>query len=710
MRAIYKREVRAFFHSFVGWLYLAVMFAVMGLYFVLSNMLVGYPTLSYMLQMVIFLVVFTIPVLTMRSLSEEKKYKTDQLILTSPVSVWGIVWGKYLALVTVFAIPLAVFGLTPPILMTAGRFQAGLSYTSLLGFFLYGCLGLAVGLFLSSLTESVVISAVLTLAVMYLGYVMAGLCSLISSFGKSALADIVVRILGCFDMVGRFDALCSGYFQIGSVVYYVTAVLFLLFCTVQSIQKRRYAMAGRGRRIGAYSIFHIVVGAALTVLVNWGVTLIPDQYTAYDITVNDMFTLSDETKQLLTGLTQDVTVYVLNDENAKDVDLDRTLQQISSYSGHIRIEYINPMSNPKFYYKYTEVQPATNSLIVEGAAGSTVVDYTDIYLYSTDYYTGESELVGYDGEGQIVSAIARVSLDGLPKFYTIVGHNERPFDDRFLGALRKENIDCEDLALYTVDAVPDDAYGVILNAPVADYSEDDVQKILDFLDRGGNALIIPTWTDVSMSNFEQILAYYGVSLVDGVIVEGDRNYYYQSPLDLFPAVEYTDMTASVYNGTVFAPDCRGLLYDEDSEDIRYQALLRSSDASFSKADIMNIQSEYDLYRQGEGDAPGPFVIALEAEKPAGEQTSLAVIVATEQMFTAEVDDFVPGYNMKLFGSMMAALADRDVSVSIPVKYYEIGNLAFSSAAVYVTAALLIFVVPIGCLAAGGVIWFRRRRK
>lgn len=163
MAAIYKRELRSFFHSFVGWLFLAATLFMMGIYFTVYNIMSGYPTISYVLQSIVFLFILTIPILTMRVLSEDRKYKTDQLILTAPVSVGRIVLGKYLALVTVLMIPTVLIGLTPLVLMRAGEFQTGISYTSLLGFFLYGCLGLAIGLFLSSLTESVVIAAVLTL-------------------------------------------------------------------------------------------------------------------------------------------------------------------------------------------------------------------------------------------------------------------------------------------------------------------------------------------------------------------------------------------------------------------------------------------------------------------------------------------------------------------------------------------------------------------
>ncbi len=113
MRAIYKRELKSFFHSFVGWLFLAATLFLAGIYFTVYNIMSGYPTISYVLQSIVFLFIMTIPILTMRVLSEERKYKTDQLILTAPVSVGKIVAGKYLALVTVLAIPTVLIGVTP---------------------------------------------------------------------------------------------------------------------------------------------------------------------------------------------------------------------------------------------------------------------------------------------------------------------------------------------------------------------------------------------------------------------------------------------------------------------------------------------------------------------------------------------------------------------------------------------------------------------
>lgn len=707
MTAIYKRELRAFFTSVMGWLFVAVNFFVMSIHIVVYNFMMGYPTISYVLQYVVFLFNMTIPILTMRSLSDERRNKTDQLILTAPVSVGKIVLGKYLAMVTVIAVPIAYAGLVPLFLMQAGEFQTGVSYASLLGFFLYGCLMLAVGLFLSSLTESVVIAAVLSFGAMFLGYIMGGICNIISDFGTTGFAKGVAGVLSCFDMVSRFDILSSGYFEIEAVVYYLTAIGLALFCTAQSIQKRRYSVSGKGIRLGAYSVTGILVMTGLTVAVNVLLNYVPERYTSFDVTSNDLYTLTEETKEFIQGLQSDVTIYVLAGETGKNEDLDKTLMRMAELSGHVSVEYVDPMVNPKFYYNYTDTEPTGNSLIVVCGDRSTVVDYNNIYTYEMNYNTYNYETTGYDGEGQLVSAITYVTTEDMPKFYLVTGHGELAFEESFLSAIKKENVAYEELALYAADEIPEDAQGIIINAPTSDFSADDADKVIAYLEKGGNALLVPTVVDVEMTNFERILAYYGVSVVDGVIVEGDRNHYYQNPYYLFPVIESDSVTQQVIEGAIFSPFSRGLSYDDMADGIYYTPLLTTTESSFSKNGAAGGE---DFSRQ-EGDIDGPFAVSLKAEKETAEgELSVAFFVASESLFTETADDMAPGNNEKLFCAMISSLADHESVVGIPAKSFSMSPLVFSAQTVLVVSIVCNIVVPLMLLVIGIVIWARRRKR
>lgn len=707
MKAIYKRELKSYFCSFTGWLFVAVNLFVMGLYFIVYNMLMGYPTIAYVLQSIVFTFIVTIPILTMRTLSEERKNKTDQLILTAPVSVGKIVLGKYFALVTVLFLPTAFMGILPLFLMQGGEFRLGVSYASLLGFFLYGCLALAVGLFLSSLTESVVIAAVLSFGALFLGYIMPGISNLLTTTGTSAVTTVIGNILSCFDMVSRFDTLSSGYLELEAVVYYLTATGLALFCTAQTIQKRRYNVSGGGLKIGAYSVTGILLMIALTVAVNLGLNYVPEQYSSFDLTENRLYALTDETKAFLSELSEDVTIYVLAEEGAGDTDLSKTLERMADQSGHIIVKYVSPAKNPNFYQNYTDAQPSSNSLIVEGQKRSTVVDYGDIYAYEMDYSTYSYQTTGYDGEGQTVSAIAYVTTEDMPVFYTIGGHGELELEEKFLNTITKENVAYETLMLHTVDEIPEDAQGVILNAPTGDYTKEDAEKIIAYLQKGGNALIVSTMAEGEMTNFKSILDFYGISEVNGTIVEQDRNFYYQNPYYLFPEIASAEVTEPLSDGLVFAPFSKGLSYDDTTDEIHYTPLLTTSSSAFSKTDI----TDNSDYSKGADDIDGPFTVSVEVEKSTEDGgVSHAFVVGGESLFTSLADEMAPGNNVKLFSSMISSLADHESSVAIPVKSLSMPNLVFKAQTAYIAAVLCVIVIPLATLTAGLVVWLRRRRR
>lgn len=705
MIAIYKREFMSFFHSFIGWLFLAATLLMMGIYFTAYNMFYGDPNISGVLVSVIFLFMISIPILTMGILAEDRKHKTDQLILTAPVTVGKIVIGKYLALLSVFAIPVIVIGTTPLILSFFGTIQMGVSYTALLGFFLYGALALAIGMFLSSLTESVIIAAILTFVVLFLGYLMSGICSIISTTGNA-----LTKILSAFDMFGRFQEMVNGSFYLPSVVYFVTVTLLFMFCTVQSIQKRRYGSSGEGLKIGAYSSGMIVVSIALTIVVNLLVCYLPEDKLSLDMTSNKLFTLTEYSKEFVSGLSDDVTIYVLENEEYKDGNLDKMLQKVGDLSEHITITYVDPTVNPWFYTNYSDVEPNRNSLIVVGPKRSKVIDYDNIYEYEIDYMTYQYQITGYDGEGQIVSALAYVTSDDMPKIYITTGHNELTFEAKYIDAIQKENIECENLSLLTVSEIPEDAKAVIINAPINDFSSDDADKVIAYLEKGGNAIIIPTLPDEEVPNFERILDYYGISVVDGMIVEGNMGMYYnENPFLIFPEIEYDDITDSIYDNAVFAPYARGLDFNDEAEDVYYNSLLETSVSSYSKTQL---NTEINTsFGKSEEDIDGPFIIAMKAEKTLeNNMLSQAVFVASEDMFSETADSIVPGNNVKLFSSILSSLVEHESSVSIPVKYYDAQALTFSTRDILVVGALSILIIPICCLVIGFAIWWRRRKK
>lgn len=170
MKAIYKREVSSYFNSMIGWIFVAVLTVFIGIYFFAYNLFQGYPYFSLSLGSSLFIFMVVVPILTMRSMADERHTKTDQLLLTAPVSVTAVVLGKYFAMLTVFAVPVAIACLCPLIIALNGTAFLLADYGAILAFFLLGAVEIAVGMLISSLTESQIIAAVGTFGLLLLLY------------------------------------------------------------------------------------------------------------------------------------------------------------------------------------------------------------------------------------------------------------------------------------------------------------------------------------------------------------------------------------------------------------------------------------------------------------------------------------------------------------------------------------------------------------
>ena len=286
MLAIYKRELKSYMTSMIGYLFIFFILLLTGIYFSAYQLSAAYPNFEYTLSAVTFVFIIGIPFLTMRILAEERKQKTDRLLLTAPVSVEGIVIGKYLALVSVYAIPMVILCTYPVIISRYGEISVASTYTAIFGFFLLGCANLAVGVYISSLTESQVIAAVLTFVFLFAFYMMSSISTFFSqtsistcvTFGLLILAVSIIvytmiknflisavvcligeailivmylvkasffeggiqKVLNIFDISGRFSNFTNGIFDITGVVYFISVIAVCLFLTIQSIVKRRW--------------------------------------------------------------------------------------------------------------------------------------------------------------------------------------------------------------------------------------------------------------------------------------------------------------------------------------------------------------------------------------------------------------------------------------------------------------------------------------
>ncbi len=702
MFAIYKRELKAYFHSFIGMLFIAVMLFFIGLYYTVYNLFSASPYFSYAVSSVIVVFMLAVPVLCMRVLAEERKNKTDQLILTAPISVGKIVMGKFLALLTIFTIPTLIISVYPLILTDFGTVPLAEAYLAILGFYLYGMTCIAIGILVSSLTESQVIAAVVGFGVLFLGYMMSSICMLLSSEG-----NLLTKILGVYDMYTPFQEMMTGTLDLSSVLYFLLLTAFVLFLTVQFIQKRRYSISVKHFSVGAYSTGMIAVAIAVIVILNLVVGEIPRTYTKIDLTGEKLYSLTEQSVNFVKNMKEDVTIYVLVQEEAADQTLAQTLERYDDLSDHITVEYIDPNVNPTFHTKYTTGNISLNSLIVVGEKRSKVIDhYYDIYEYTMDYNTYNYTTTGYDGEGQITSALDYVTSEDMPKVYLVEGHGEISLSSTFGTALDKENVEYETISLLKNEAVPEDAACLMIMSPSSDFSEDDKNKVIDYLNKGGKVIINTAYTTEPMPNFEAILEYAGIQIVNGLVAEGNYEYYYQSPFYLLPDMgsSYTDnILGYTY---LFVPFAQSLQYEDTVEGITYTDILFTSEDAYVKTN----PEEATDFAMEEGDLPGPHVLAVEAVKTLENGEATMVVYGCGELFTDAANQVVSGANQVLFTNTVSHFVNHEVSVSIPVKDYEVAPLVLTQKDIFLLEIGTIVILPVACLVIGFVVWFKRRKK
>ena len=713
MRAIYKRELRSYLTSMTGYIFMAVLLAVAGLYYT-ANCLVGsYPVFGVILSSIYFVLLIVVPVLTMRSMAEEKKQKTDQLLLTAPVSIWQIVAGKYLAMLTVFLIPMLVLCLYPLILLQFGSVSLPMAYASIFGYTLFGAACLAIGLFLSALTESQVIAAVLTFGVLFFLNMSSGIANVIGAEG--ILADILSAVC----IYEPFINFVQGIFDLTGVVYYVTVVLLFLFFTVQLLHKKH----------GSYRAGMSAIACAAVVLVNLIAANLPSQYLKYDVSEQKLFTTGEQTAEILEALDEDVTLYLIAQQGSEDTTLLELLERYEGLSGHITVETRDPVLYPNFVSQYTDENLSENSVIVVGQERSRAVDFYDIYGYSVDYSTYSSSLDSFDGEGQITSAIDYVTAEEIPVLYTLEGHDEASLSASLTASIEKENIELRSLSLLTSEAVPEDARILLIYGPLSDISAEEKEKITVYLDRGGQVIYLLGYTDQETPNLDALLAEYGISLTDGLVMEGSSDHYLPNyPYYLLPDINYSDYTADVGSRYVLLPFSQGMTEAEETDDsLTYESLLTTSAEAYSKT---NLESE-NMERE-EGDIAGPFDLGVVATKAVSqeegteeetdatenadatesgaENEAKLIVFASETLLDEQVDAMVSGGNSTLFLNVLSQLADHESTVSIEAKSLAVSWLTVTAGSAIFWGLITVLVLPLFLLCLGGVIWFQRRKR
>lgn len=492
-----------------------------------------------------------------------------------------------------------------------------------------------------------------------------------------------------------------------------------------------FSFSGKRFRNGSYSATMIVVVIAIVIILNLVVSKIPSQYLELDISSNKLYTISEESEKLFDSLEEDVNIYYLVSDTAKEnyPELTKLLEKYADRSKHITLSVKDPELYPTFGNKYEAT--STTSVIVESDKRFELLDFNDIYTISnySDYYNGYADAeYAFNGENILANAIDYVTTDSLPTIYNLVGEGEASLDDNIETIITDAHITINDLDMLANSDIPDDCDCLFINAPTDDFNSVTTKAILKYLENGGQAMIIVGDKNVKdMPNFLSVLEAYGVTVEDGIVYEGDGNYINQgNPTSIIPETISTDITVDMVSAgaRVLMTNSHSIKELEDNRDtLKIDSLLTTSESSYLKSGDME---NTDNYEKKDGDAEGPFDVAVaisdsEANAESEEETSTEedsteedvetrlVVFGSSAIVDSSIYNSVTKNDAYLFAYAIGWMCNYEDSISIAAKSMSDESLVITDSQVnlWMTVYLLIPVVIIGV--GIGVTVYRRKR-
>ncbi len=467
-------------------------------------------------------------------------------------------------------------------------------------------------------------------------------------------------------------------------------------------------------RAGGYSVSAAAIVLVIVIVVNMMMSALPSQFTQFDTSSNQLYTLSEQSENILAELDIDVNLYWVVRSGSESETIEYLLNQYTSKSNYISLTKVDPDVDPAFIENYTD-SIEDNSLIVESEIRSTVVDYDDIF--TTSYVVDETSYYGYttetqfNGESAVTSAIDYVINEDLPKVYLITGHDESSLSDDYSTAVQNQNIETEELSLLEAESIPEDADAIMIYNPQSDISSEEREVIEEYLASGGKMLLItsPLTSGETLTNLNALMYNYGVTSQSGIVVEGDGSYYaWGTPYYLLPTINSHSITSSISSAgySILSAISQGLtVSDSLSDGISVSELLTTSDDAYSKVDSY----EMTTTEREDGDIDGPFALAVSIQDS---NTGAGIIwIGSASILDDTTNEMVSGANQDFFLNCLNYLCEKDdSSLSIHAKSMSLDYLTMTSDQVTGYAVLFIAIIPIAFIAIGIIVYVRRLHR
>ena len=472
--------------------------------------------------------------------------------------------------------------------------------------------------------------------------------------------------------------------------------------------KLRASFSGRKFKSGAYTSLLTVIVLAMLVVIN---LIISRMDLKVDLSVNQYYTLTQPTKDLVKGIKDDISIYYLVETGKETQIFKRIADKYESLSNHIKVELKDPVLYPKFASRYVEEEVKANSFLVVNHSNNRAkyVSYEEMLVYGDEfnYETFNYNLVGIDVEGKLTSAVQYVTTEDVPVIYTTTGHKEKETGQIFTTALQKQNVKVKSTPTLTISSIPEDCDILMINSPEADFTADEIDMIMSYMENGGNVMLVVDYRATKLENLSALMDYYGIRMKDGIVFEGDSNKHAQNnPHLIIPDVKQHAITntAIEYGKFVIMPSSTGLqILNNTRSSLKVEPLLVTSDKAYAKINL-----ETNTFTKEIGDHDGPFYVGLAATDTFKGSSAKLIVYSSEFVFD---DSALEGFgNYEILTGTISHLAGSIRPISVKTRSLSLDPLALTQKQANSWGIITAVILPLLILAGGVVISLRRRKR
>lgn len=695
MTAIFLRELISYFISPIGYVYLAVFYLLAGYQYAVI-ILNGQADLSYEFSFLYTVILLLTPILTMRLMSEERKQKTDQILFSSPVTSTGIVAGKYFAAVVVYLLGIMITMLHALALDGYTEMNWAIVMGNMLGITLMGMAAIALCMFISAQTENQIVAAI------------GGFAAMLLVISVNAIAGVVnyeplSKLLYSVSFYSRYYNLTMGILRVADLIFFISFIAIFVFLTNRVLEKRRVKTA-------ALSTVVTVLGIVLIVAANFVTGQLTEKYGwDMDLTADDRYAISEESLGYVKALKEDVKITVMVDEEtlaSGSYYLVQAYQNLLEYernSDKIELEFVDLVSNPTYVSQYPELELNSYDILIESDAKKEVISLPDMY----EYDSSGSSITASKVEQMTTNAIAAVTSEETVKVSVLEGYGEvGPEELTELLETNRFEVTGQSLLTENIDPEADIA---ILYAPQSDLEENSLTKISEWLNNNGEqgkslfVFLDPLISE--LPNLEALLNEWGIGLGEGYAFEANSNRYYDK--FYYPIAQYADMDYAANMST---------------DDLTIMALCRPLDVLFASRDnyetttLLEFSATSGVAKLGDTKVSEDMVtgnvkgMVLSSHRWYGTEvtTSNILVSGSALAFSGSLVSGSTFANADYILGVFRKLGNQDNTLNIVQKNLTTATHAMTSAQAVTTAAVFMMGIPVMILAAGVVVWVRRR--